>query len=256
MTDRIRKRADYSFLGRWQWGVAHLTVLALLLVLVSLGLWQLRRLEERQVANQVGLARTLAEPLDLESMVDSAGSELDTLEFRRAVTRGEWDATYEVYVRSQVRDGRSGLWVITPLVLGDGRAVMVNRGWIPVESNRSEAAPPPGRVELTGVVRTSRSRSALGPTDRPGVEDTISRVDLTLLDDYAPYQLLGVYLEESTVNPNGWPLRLEAPVFDDEGSHLVYAVQWFSFALVGLLGYGAFIRATAHRRYRPAESVG
>ncbi len=247
-----KKGADYSFLGRWRWGVAHLGVLALLLVLISLGLWQLRRLEERQVTNQVGLARHAAEPLDLQAMVQGAGPDLDTLEYRRASTRGEWDPSYEVYVRSQVRDGRSGLWVVTPLVLEDGQAVMVNRGWVPVELNRTEAAPLPGGVEVIGVVRASRSRSALGPTDQPGVEDTIARVDLSLLDTYVPYPLLGVYLEESTDNPEAWPLRLQEPVFDDEGSHLVYAVQWFSFAVVGLVGYLALIRATAHRRYRPA----
>ena len=250
------KRADYSFLGRWQWAVAHLAVLCLLVGLAGLGMWQLRRLEERQVSNQVGLARHAARPLGLEEMIGAAGSDLETLELRRAATRGEWDAAFEVYVRSQVRDGRSGLWVVTPLVLADGRAVMVNRGWIPTELDRGHAAPPSGEVEVTGVVRASRPRSALGPADRPGVEDTVARVDLGVLDDYVPHPLLGVYLDESTPNPAPWPLRLGAPVFNDEGSHLVYAIQWFSFALVGLVGYAAFIRARAHGRYRPAEAAG
>lgn len=249
------KRADYAFLGSWRWAVAHLMVLVLIIVLVSLGLWQLRRLEERQVANQVGLSRHTAAPLDLEAMAVGAGSDLDTLENRRATTRGEWDAAYEVYVRSQVWDGRSGLWVVTPLMLSDGRAVMVNRGWIPVELDRREAAPAQGQVEVAGTVRASRSRSSIGPTDRPGIEDTIARVDLSVLDDYVPHSLLGVYLEESTVNPAPWPLRLDEPVFDEEGSHLVYAVQWFSFALVALVGYAALIRSRAHRRHRPAASA-
>ncbi|MCQ3802820.1 MAG: SURF1 family protein [bacterium] len=243
-------------MGSWRWAVAHLMLLVLIIVLVSLGLWQLRRLEERQVGNQVGLSRYTAEPLDLEAMVAGAGSDLDTLEDRRATTRGEWDPTYEVYVRSQVRDGRSGLWVVTPLILADGKAVMVNRGWIPVELDRQAAVPPQGGVEVSGTVRASRSRSSIGPTDRPGIEDTIARVDLSVLDGYVPHSLLGVYLEESTVNPGPWPLRLDEPVFDDEGSHLVYAVQWFSFALVALVGYAALIRSKAHRRHRPAESAG
>ena len=230
-------------------------VLSLVLVLVNLGFWQLRRLEERRLGNQVGMARFAADPLDLESMVAGAGSEIDTLEFRRAVTRGEWETDFEVYVRSQVRDGRSGLWVVTPLVLADDRAVMVNRGWIPVELDRRAARPPVGEVEVTGVVRASRPRSILGPEDRPGREDTIARVDLSVLDSYVPHPLVGVYLEESSLNPSEWPLRLAQPTFDDEGSHLVYAVQWFSFALVGVVGYGAMIRATAHRRYRPAAPV-
>lgn len=249
------KRANYSFLARWQWAVAHLVMLALVLALVSLGLWQLRRLEERRLDNQVGLARNAADPIGLELMVSGAGTEIDTLEFRRATTRGKWDVSHEVYVRSQVRDGRSGLWVITPLVLADGRATMVNRGWIPVELDRTEAAPPAGEVEVTGVVRATRPRSTLGPEDRPGKEDTVARVDLSVLDRFVPYPLLGVYLEESSANPLAWPLRLAEPAFDDEGSHFVYAVQWFSFAVVGILGYGALIRATAHRRYRPAASV-
>lgn len=235
--------------------VAHLVVLSLVLVMVNLGLWQLRRLDERRLDNQVGMARNAADPLDLAAMVSGAGPDVGTLELRRAFTRGEWDIAYEVYVRSQVRDGRSGLWVVTPLVLADGRAVMVNRGWIPVELDRRAAAPPAGEVEVSGVVRASRARSTLGPEDRPGRDDTIARVDLGVLDGYVPHPLVGVYLDESSANPSEWPLRLPAPTFDDEGSHLVYAVQWFSFALVGLVGYGAMIRATAHRRYRPAAPV-
>ena len=242
-------------MGRWQWAVAHLAVLALVLVLVNLGFWQLRRLAETRLDNQVGMARNAADPLDLEAMVAGAGSEIDTLEFRRAVTRGEWDTDYEVYVRSQVREGRSGLWVVTPLVLADDQAVMVNRGWIPVELNRRAASPPVGEVEVSGTVRASRSRSVLGPEDRPGTDDTIARVDLSVLDVYVPHSLLGVYVEESSSNPLEWPLRLAEPTFDDEGSHLVYAVQWFSFALVALVGYGAMVRATAHRRYRPAAAA-
>ena len=228
----------------------------MVMLLVSLGLWQLRRLEERKITNQVGLARNAAYPLDLELMVSGAGTETDTLEYRRATTRGRWNVSYEVYVRSQVREGRSGLWVVTPLMLADDRAVMVNRGWIPVELDREEAAPPAGEVEVSGVVRASRPRPRLGPEDRPGIEDTIARVDLSVLDRFVPYPLLGVYLEESSANSAGWPLRLAEPTFDDQGSHLVYAVQWFSFAVVGLVGYGALIRARAQRRYRPAASVG
>lgn len=143
------RRADYAFLGNWRWAIAHLALLALIILLVSLGLWQMRRLEEKQLVNQVGLARNAAEPLELEAMVSAAGSDLDTLEFRRAGATGEWAPNFEVYVRSQVRDGRSGLWVVTPLVLADGRAVMVNRGWIPVELDRRESAPPVGQVEVS-----------------------------------------------------------------------------------------------------------
>lgn len=229
-------------------------MLILIIVLVSLGLWQLRRLDEKQLANQVGLSRSTSAALDLEAMVSGAGSDLDTLEYRRATTRGVWDATYEVYVRSQVKDGRSGLWVVTPLILSDGRAVMVNRGWIPVELDRGQAAPPVGEAEVTGTVRASRRRSSLGPTDRPGIEDTIARVDLQVLDGFVPQSLLGVYLEESSVNLASWPRRLDPPTFDEEGPHLIYAVQWFSFALVTLVGYGALIRSKAHRRHRPAKS--
>ncbi|MYH04927.1 MAG: SURF1 family protein, partial [Acidimicrobiia bacterium] len=52
-------------------------MLALVLVLLNLGFWQLRRLEERRLDNQVGMARNAAEPLELESMVAGAGSEID-----------------------------------------------------------------------------------------------------------------------------------------------------------------------------------
>ena len=81
---------------------------------------------------------------------------------------GIFDPGEEVLVRSQVHDGIAGWHVITPLVLADGRAVLVNRGWVPLEMDAVPvpAAPPSGQVTVTGWVsltrvrRTGRTRSS------------------------------------------------------------------------------------------------
>jgi cytochrome oxidase assembly protein ShyY1 len=125
-----------------------LTVFAVVVVgiCVRLGLWQLDRLEGRRDAN-ARYAEGLAEPpRPLEDLLDSG----DRLAYRRAVATGRYDPEREVILYGRTLDGVAGNHVLTPHVLADGRAVIVDRGWVPIEMDRPpvDAAPPAGEVEV------------------------------------------------------------------------------------------------------------
>jgi cytochrome oxidase assembly protein ShyY1 len=225
------------------WLAAHLLVITVIAMFVTLGTWQLRRLDERRLENAVGFSRSTADPVDLAVALDAAGADVASLEHRRVFVAGRFDPDHEALVRSQVLDGRAGFHVLTPLVLADGRALIVNRGWIPLELDRvpvAAAPPPAGELMVEGVVGLSRSRGSLGPQDAPGAT-TVSRIDLTHLDSVVPASLMPVWVQLEQP-ASSLPVPLEPPSFEDDGPHLAYALQWFSFGVITLVGYGALLR--------------
>jgi surfeit locus 1 family protein len=141
--------------------------------------------------------------------------------------------------------------VITPLLIGDGSAVLVNRGWVPLGLDQvpvTEALPPEGQVTIEGWARPTQRRPALGPED-PGEGRLLAmnRVDIDRIEEQVPFDLAPVYLVLMGDQIEGQPILAAPPTFDDEGSHLAYAIQWFGFTLIGIFGYLAIIRRTGRR---------
>jgi len=231
--------------------LAHVAVVALAILFISLGFWQLGRLGERQLENAVGESRFEADPADLSLLLDASGEDQDTLEFRRATATGVFQPDDEVLIRSQVHQGVAGFHVITPLVGEGGNAVLVNRGWVPLDADQvpvTAAPPPDGTVIATGWVRPTQMRGALGPSDpEDGRLVTMSRVDIDRIQQQVPYELEPVYLSLLDDLEGDLPIVAQGPSFEDEGPHLAYAIQWFSFALIGLVGYFFLIRRAARR---------
>lgn len=230
-----------------RWLVGHVFVVAIGVTCLILGFWQLDRLEERQVTNRVHAARFEESPQPIDRLLQLAGDDIDSLEFRRATATGEYHPAEEVLIRSRVRDGIAGFGVITPLVDTDGSAVAVDRGWVPLEFDTvpvSAAPPPDGTITVTGVVRLSEQRGALGRDDSTAEnEASLSRIDLDLIDTMVTAGLQPVYLQElSEGSPIDLPATAPPPDFADEGPHFSYAIQWFSFAVVAAIGYGFLLR--------------
>lgn len=235
-----------------RWIIAHATVVLVAALFISLGFWQLRRLEERRLENIVGTARFGSPPADIAALVDGAGSDFASLEFRRASAVGEFQPGDEVLVRSQVNQGMAGFHLLTPMVLDDGRALIVNRGWVPLEGSPSSDTPSAsGRVEITGWLRPSQSPKPLAPKDPPeGRLEVMVRVDLERLASQVRWPLLPIYLVLTESTPSGYPAPVPQPRFDQEGPHLGYAIQWFGFTAIGITGYFFLLRKASIKKPR------
>lgn len=227
-------------LFRPRWLLAHIAVLALAALFVSLGFWQLRRLEERRAFNTLGTLRLSAEPVPLNGLL-GRGHDPASLEYRRVTVTGRFDVSGEVLVRSQVFRGTAGFHVITPLVGERGIAVLVNRGWVPLGFDHVpvEGAPPPaGEVTIEGWVHLTQMRPSLGPEDpAKGRLTTLSRVDVGRIQQQVDVELAPVYVIATSEWGSELPVPAPEPDFSDDGPHLSYAIQWFGFALIGLIGY-------------------
>lgn len=222
-----------------RWLVAHVFVLAIAVLFITLGFWQLRRHEELIRLNEMGEGRLAASVEDFETLL--ANTDPEALEYRRVVVSGEFESEHEVFIRSQVYRGNSGFHVVTPLVLEDDGAVLVNRGWVPLEFEQlpeEQIRAPLGMVTVEGWVQASQQRPPLGPEDPPGeILDTLNRVDIDRIGQQVPMALAPVYVNQIGEQSADLPVPVSLPTFDDQGPHLAYAVQWFGFALVGLVGY-------------------
>ncbi len=219
------------------WVASHLTIVALLVATVNLGLWQLRRLDQRQAHNALVEARADLKPLAFEPGVRSS---FDDLEFRAALVTGTFDPTRQVYVVNRSSDGLPGVHVVT-LLATDSGDLAVNRGFVPrrlyLEGVADTWAPPVGEVEVEGLLRASG-------TSRGGHGDEVERVDAADLSARWDTLLPPVHLDAEPLGDV--PYALPAPDLG-EGPHLSYAVQWFVFTTIGLVGYPLVLVRLARR---------
>jgi surfeit locus 1 family protein len=209
-----------------------LLAIALIVLLVSLGRWQLHRAAEKRVlfaAFAAGSGTTL--PIALQTP--------KVPRYSLVKATGRYDGTRQVLIDNMVNAERAGYFVITPFALQGGGWVLVNRGWVPLGKSRAERP----AIPVAGDLRSIRGRADNLPS--PGIHmgvpaplappypvvaafpthaevarllkepDWTSATDLILLD---------------AAEPDGY-VRNWAPPGLPPMRHIGYAVQWFGLAL-------------------------
>ena len=195
-------------------------------VCVRLGLWQLDRLEQRKARNATIAAAFHEPPISAELATKGR-----VTRFRRVTAAGRWDYGHEQTVSGRTRNGSPGVHVVTPMVLGDSAEILVNRGWV--------YSPDARTIDLPKWREGDRGQF-VGYVDEP--PSSVQPI---------PERLYVVALGDSSSQPAGAderPVRLPVPAFGDEGPHLSYAVQWFSFAAIALIGTPIVVRRQRRRR--------
>lgn len=253
------------FTPRWLFG--HLFALILIALFVNLGVWQLRRLAEREAYNTRLESRLTAEPQPFAQLIrqfslDAPAEAQNSAVHRRVSATGRFDNAHEVLLRSRAQAGQPGYHVLTPLHLDGGRALLVDRGWVPFDLDEPPvrpAAPPAKPVTVTGYLQPAQVPvsggllGALGLIQKDpaeGLLEAVFYVNPARIGRQLPYRLEPVFLELSTqtpAQPGRLPVPPEAPDLT-RGSHLSYALQWFSFALIGAVGYVMLLRSTAREK--------
>jgi surfeit locus 1 family protein len=215
----------------WLWLAMALAVAALC---VRLGVWQLKRLGQRRARNAVAQAALARPPIEL-----LPGTSAESLPARRVYAHGVYDYTHEQMWRPRTFADEPGVDLITPLRLADGRAVLVDRGFV--------ASPDAYHVDA-GAYREPDTADVVGLAlvAPRGHGD----VDPVVVQGSVPYPLLGVVLQvlpiEGAPPLPGVPERWPAPELTN-GPHLSYAIQWFSFAIIIAVGSLALVRRGSPR---------
>lgn len=214
---------------------------------ISLGFWQLRRLAWRRALNARVEARLNEPAVSIDSLPrDSAG-----MHYRQVQLRGTYDYAHEIVLADRTRNGSPGVDIVTPLrIPGRDTALLVTRGWVYAPDGVTADVTrwrEGDTVNATGYARPLSVPYRGRPTlpEHPGAYRWI---DLDALRARIPYPVypLSVVLEGDTSTSaaiaHHTPPRVPPPPLD-EGPHMSYAIQWFSFAAIAIVGTFFFLRA-------------
>jgi surfeit locus 1 family protein len=233
---------DISEVSIRKW-VLSILAISFAILCISLGFWQLRRLSARQTANALMASRRFAPEVPLDSLPKDTA----TAHFRRARVRGVYDYPNEIVLTLRGRNGSPGVNILTPIRrAGSDTAVLVNRGWVyspdgvSVDTKQWREQ---DSVDANGFVEVFPT---MGPFDAPNPARprSMRRLDRAGMRQLFPYPIANYYivLTDSARSGSG-PPRVE-PAQLDEGPHRNYAIQWFSFAAISIVGLVIFLRNT------------
>jgi surfeit locus 1 family protein len=210
----------------------------------SLGFWQLRRRAQRLAQNAEVTARLADAPVLVTRLTHDSAA----LHYRRVFLNGRYDYSREIKIVDRTRNGSPGINIVTPVrIAGTDTAVLVNRGWV--------YAPDGLTVDLAhwreadSVAGTGYARPLFrvfsGSPVLQGRPDSFRWLDLTALRPRLPYPVYPfvIVLEGDTEAHGKIPPRVPPPPLD-EGPHMSYAIQWFSFAIIAVVGMYFFLRAS------------
>lgn len=261
--DPVDQPSDWRFLRTPKWLVSHAAILLLVVGMVFAGLWQIDRHRERAERNDTIRERSALAPVDIAQIADPSSQARigEREQFRRVNATGEYRPDDEVLVRNRTLDGSPGWWVLTPLITDEGWAVVVNRGWIPLtydaEAERPGTEPPTGRVTVSGTVQPTRVAEGIQRADpAEGRLDSLARPDVARLAEQLEYPVAPLLLrldEDPERRQSGeLPVSLTLPALDG-GPHASYAVQWFIFTAIALVGYPLILRRAARGSHRTPD---
>lgn len=242
--------------------VPALFALPCLALLLGLGIWQLERLAWKNALIATVEARVHEPVRPAPAEPDWNDVTYDADEYRHVTASGRLHHDQEVQVYALIDknpdgSGGPGYWVLTPLVQPDGAAIIVNRGFVPLD-RKAPWSRPEGQVEgvvtITGLLRMPEEEGLFTPENDPAKDNWYTRDPEAIaavkgILRVAPY----IIDADATPNPGGYPLggltRVSFP-----NRHLEYALTWFGLAatLVGVFAAFAWSRL---RRARQGEAT-
>lgn len=249
-TATVRARGGPAGLG-WHGLIVLLAALAGALATARLGLWQLDRAAHKTAWHEAMLAREALPPLQPATLARTPEAAQEQLH-RRARLEGRWLDEHSIYLDNRQMNGHPGFFLVTPLLIAPGDAVLVQRGWLPRhQHDRTQLAPvdtPGGSVQVEG--RIAQGLARLYEFD--GAASGVIRQNL----DIAGYaHETGLPLRPLVIVQLGAAAdglqRQWAPVAADVSKHHGYAAQWFALSalITGLYVWFQLLRPR-HRRAR------
>lgn len=208
------------------------------LVFARLGFWQVSRLKERRALNALALTARALPPVVLDDPAEAARVIAGAIHNRHVLVTGRYDHAAEVVIRGQSEGGVPGVRLITPLMpLRGDTVILIQRGYVATPDARTIDPAPfaeAGIQVVRGIAFQLPDSAAGAPSEENG-RLTWRRVDLRALRARLPYPVANfLVLQSPDSGLPSLPRRDQAPSLDD-GPHLSYAVQWFSFSITALV---------------------
>lgn len=233
---------------RRQFWVVTLAALMTAAVTARLGVWQLDRAAQKKALQRSIDERGRMPPLDASQLARTL-QEAVAQHDRRVHAQGRWRADHTVYLENRQMNGRPGFYVVTPLVLPDGRALVVQRGWAARdmhERTRLPAVPTPdGTVEVRGRIAPPPAR--LWEFDGASLGAIRQNLALEAYARETGLPLLPVSLLQDEGPSDGLLREWPAPALNVRTNY-GYAFQWFALSALVIALYVWFQFIAPRRR--------
>lgn len=236
--------SDWSFARKPFWLFSHVFAATVVVSFVLLGSWQLSRHYERAALNDVISARSKPPAAAAADVVDEDPAELD---YRLVTATGIYVDGDLVRIANRSQGGLAGEHVVGLFRLDDGRLLLVNRGFVPLQERSEATGAPTGAVAIDGWLRLSAEKGWLGATDS-GEGAVAPRLDVSAIGGRVDGLLIPVWLQLGRSDDGAATATFPDPVPLPElggGPHLSYMGQWWVFATLGVMFYGAMLRRNA-----------
>ena len=240
--------------ARQRWWLVTAAALAGALLTARLGWWQLDRAAQKTALQATLEARAQLPPIDSAASLASSAAAAQMQHHRPVRLVGRWSAARTVYLDNRQMNGRTGFYVVTPLLLGDGTAVLVQRGWLPRDfEQRSRIAAVPtadGELLVQGRIAPPPSRLYEFNAGEAGRIRQNLDLDAFARETGLALRPLSVLLAESPASAGDglqrdWPAP-SLGVAKNQG----YAAQWFAMSALILVLYVWFHLIQPRRRAR------
>ncbi|MDO3431743.1 SURF1 family protein [Rhizobium sp. CBN3] len=205
-------------------------------ILFGLGTWQVQRLGWKRdlIARVDQRVHAAAVPAPARADWDKVNAAKD--EYRRVSVEGMLANDKETLVYASTVLG-PGYWVMTPLLLADGTAILVNRGFVPTD-RRDPASRRDGQIsvpiEITGLLRMTEPKGSLLQSNDVAADRWYSR-DVAAIAQKRGLGAVAPYFvdADAAANPGGLPVG-GLTVIHFPNNHLVYAITWYGLAVMVL----------------------
>lgn len=224
-------------------------LLVAVMACTRLGFWQLARLDQRVARNQA-IQTQLEAPAKPFSNMDQ--------DYQRVIINGVFLPEFEVLLKNRALDEVAGFHLVTPLQLEDGLLILVDRGWIPYEEGSQlnlDAYRYEDSVRIEGILQPSQAEPRwqflADPIPAPG-DPPLKNWRLIYIEGIqaqipSPLHNQFVLLTEIAPAPDAKPTP-DYQIDLSNGPHLSYAIQWFSFAAIALIGGVVILRRSRRNR--------
>lgn len=213
--------------------------LALAALFLRLGIWQLDRLAWRRGLNAEVASHITAPPVPVDQLPHDSAA----MRYRRVQLTGTLDYANEIVITQRIRGGSPGVNLLTPLrIAGRDTAYLVNRGWVYSPDGKDIDRAKWREPDIATVIAFALPAATIAANVAGVVSPKIMRsLDFDAVQKGMPYPIARVQLVQlgDTAPKGNVPPRLQPPA-PDEGPHKSYAIQWFSFAAIALIGAGLF----------------
>lgn len=216
-----------------------LFLLACIIILISLGSWQVKRLQWKTALIDTYKTEYTRDPLEnsFDSETLKAVAQQSPAMAYGSI-RGQFHHDLEILIGPRTESGRPGYHVVTPFSIAGGAGrVLVNRGWVPLDKANPATrfdSQCEGMVTLTGMARLPDKPNPFTPDNDPKNHTwySVNPHDIALAVNMPDFPDVVFYAETQDPPSEGeYPVMVPTRLMPNN-NHMQYALFWFAMAFI------------------------